>query len=298
MLIDELINYCDNQYSSQDTKHLCDNCNHPYECSGSCKDCLKQIHYPEKNPYGKKDYDCDNLINFYVCDYSYKYASEILYLMRKSKLLPDIQDYKIVSLGCGCCPDLMAFEEYVRKSKKNKSIKYFGVDRNEHWDFVHKAIKKYCINNNISVKFFYKDIIQYFNEGKKIKNANVLIMQYVISYFYNTRQIRKIENFFDAIVDQILSVKSKNDPFVILISDVNSSRRGRDFFERLYFKIKEAGYKCTFSKFYFNYRIVNDNQRYGNMHLSNDILFNMPDQINKYDPWTKCSSAQMIIEIE
>lgn len=56
------------------------------------------------------------MLNFYVCDYSAKYTSELLYLMRKSQALEEIDDYHVLSIGCGGCPDLMAFEQYCHEN--------------------------------------------------------------------------------------------------------------------------------------------------------------------------------------
>ena len=70
MLIHEIVRFCDKEYRKSDIKHICSDCNHPTECSKSCKNCLEEIHFPSKYPQGKKDCDCENLINFYVCDYT------------------------------------------------------------------------------------------------------------------------------------------------------------------------------------------------------------------------------------
>ena len=110
MLIHEIVDYCNAEYRNADTTHLCHDCNHPSECSGSCKNCLEHVHYPSKYPNGKKDYDCENMINFHVCDYINKYASEMLYLLRKSEKLKEIEEYHILSIGCGAAPDLMAYD--------------------------------------------------------------------------------------------------------------------------------------------------------------------------------------------
>ncbi len=99
MLIHEIVEYCNNEYRKGDCKHICWDCNHPSECPKSCKNCLEQIHYPSRYPQGKKDYDCNNLINFYVCDYTNKYASEMLYLLRQSEKLREIDEYHILSIG-------------------------------------------------------------------------------------------------------------------------------------------------------------------------------------------------------
>ena len=126
MLIDEIIDLCDSKYSATETTSTCMDCNHKEKCSGGCKQCLEEIHYPKKYPSGKKDYDCNNLINFYVCDYSYKYASEIWYLLRKSEALKKLEKYNVLSIGCGGCPDLMAFESYIKETGGNKKVHYFG----------------------------------------------------------------------------------------------------------------------------------------------------------------------------
>lgn len=298
MLLNEMIEFCNSNYSSQDTSHICCDCNHPDECSGSCKDCLEQIHYPNRYSNGKTDYDCENLINFYVCDYAYKYASEILYLIRKCRILESFEEYRVLSLGCGACPDLMAFEELIAISGEEKKIKYLGVDKNNLWFSVHEEIKRYGLKNNLSVNFAYEDIVNYLYAGKNIRGANVLVLQYIISHFYNTGQIGMISVFFDGIIQHIIKNKRQGSQFVILINDVNSFYRGRDYFEKLYKKILDAGYEATCNKYYFNYNIKNEKQRYGVMHRSAEILFNIPNEIYSYEPWEICSSAQMIIEIE
>ena len=63
MLIDEIVSFCNSQYSHADTEHICESCQHE-ECPQSCKKCLEEIHYPYRYPNGKKDYDCCNLIYF------------------------------------------------------------------------------------------------------------------------------------------------------------------------------------------------------------------------------------------
>lgn len=59
------------------------------------------------------------------------------------------------------------------------------------------------------------------------------MLQYVISHFYNTGQICKIELFYERLIENIILRKEKGKPFVILINDVNSNNRGRDLFESL-----------------------------------------------------------------
>ena len=89
-LIDTVVGYCNREYVGGN----CLTCNHknkcPGKCIGDCKSCLEEVHYPNKYPLGKKNYDCLRMLQFYVCDYTFKYSSEMLYLMRKSEALRNI----------------------------------------------------------------------------------------------------------------------------------------------------------------------------------------------------------------
>ena len=144
MLIDSVMSFCDSEYRNAHEDTQCADCLHTGECSKNCKDCLEEIHYPSRHPDGKKFYDCPHLINFYVCDYTYKYATEIYYLLQKSDALTKINSYRIFSIGCGACPDLMAFELYLQKNNLDKTIEYRGIDKNPLWKPVHNKIQNYA----------------------------------------------------------------------------------------------------------------------------------------------------------
>lgn len=298
MLIHEIVNYCNNEYNNANLEYKCRDCNHPAECSGNCKNCLEQVHYPNRYPYGKHDYDCQNMLNFYVCDYINKYASEMLYLLRKSEKLREIEEYHILSIGCGAAPDLMAFEQYVLETGEYKEIRYFGIDKNNLWDDIHQEIKEYCSDIITFSNFEYVDAMEYF-KSNIIESTNVIVFQYVISHFYNTNQIQYIQDFFMNIVDKVVERNSSDEPIIILINDTNSCYRGRSFFMDLKDILQRNGYHVTCRSFYFNYRIQNQAQRYGEMHPDNQVLFDLSDfDLQEYDPWAECSAAQLLIEIE
>lgn len=298
MLIHEIVRFCDNEYRKSDFKHICSDCNHPTECSKSCKNCLEEIHFPSKHPQGKKDYDCGNLINFYVCDYTNKYASEMLYLLRQSEKLKEIDEYHILSIGCGAAPDLMAFEQYTYEMNDSKRISYLGFDINDLWKPIHNKIKEYQSPKIIKTRFKYEDVIPFFDECT-IREANVIVLQYVISHFYNTGQIEAVQQFFSDLIKNVIETRKDGDPFVILINDVNSCNRGRDYFEDLVNILKNHNYHGQYSCFYFDYRIQNYFQRYGEKHRRNNTLFDLDKiDLDIYEPWMECSSAQMLIEID
>lgn len=297
MLIDEIVDYCNKEYKSADRKCICKNCTHPTKCPGRCKLCLEQVHYPDNNPDGLRDYNCINIINFYACTYLYKYASEIYYLIRKCESLNEIEELHIMSIGCGASPDLMAFEKYCKEKNSSQLIAYVGFDKNELWSPVQKKIEEYTENkDNIRVRFKNEEIFDYLSR-KPVARVNVLIMQYVISHFYNTKQIGQINKFFEELVDRIVKQKETDNPLVIIINDVNSCYRGRNYFEEFVQKINEKGVNCTSQEYYFDYRIMNENQRYGKKHEKENICFTMQGGLGEYEPWEKCSSAQMIIEV-
>lgn len=297
MLINEIVRYCDNEYRNADTEHLCKNCNHPTKCSGSCKKCLEQVHYHSKYSNGKKDYDCKNMINFYVCDYINKYASEMLYLLRQSKKLKEIKKYNILSIGCGAAPDLMAFEQYVNETYQPHKISYYGIDVNPLWQNIHNRIKIYSSDVIIKTGFKCNDAIKYFDTNQ-VKDANVIVLQYVISHFYNTGQKSQINRFFANLVKNVINNRSHNEPLIILINDVNSCYKGRDYFEDLVYILKDNKFEGQFGKRYFDYNIKNDFQKYGKKHPRNNTLFDFDGiDLDIYEPWKECSSAQMLIEI-
>lgn len=295
-LFKKILKYCHHQY----IHGQCNKCNH-YSCcpgtsEGNCKQCLKEVHYPNSYPHGRKDYECDRMINFYVCDYTAKYASEMLYLMRKSEALRQIDNYHVISIGCGACPDLMALERYCHEVSYDKKISYLGIDVNDRWKRIHTQIDSYRTSTVRKTKFKCWDAV---TENFSISDANVVILQYVISHFYNTGQIGKIQGFFEKLVDTIIIRKQVGAPMVIFINDVNSVNRGRDFFADLVKKLRDAELHGSYREFYFDYKIRNEAQRYGEKHESRQILFHLPSSFGDiYQSWEDCSSAQLLIEIQ
>ena len=84
----------------------------------------------------------------------------------------------------------------------------------------------------------------------------------------------------------------------IIINDVNSNRRGRDYFMLLSDMLTSSGINNIAHKRYFNYGIKNDYMRYGTVYPTINILYNnINENIQSYNPWEVCSSAQLIIEL-
>ena len=114
MLIDKIVNFSSKSFQGSEA---CVNCTHPILCPGKCNDCLTQVHWSN----GRKDYNCKNIIHYYCCSFMFQYASEIYHLINESQMLKQMREYKILSLGCGASPDLVAFEKFTSEVTSEKT---------------------------------------------------------------------------------------------------------------------------------------------------------------------------------
>lgn len=298
MLIDHLVEFCDIRYRQLKPQNNCINCNHQNRCPGTCKNCLYEIHFPEKEENkanGRKEYNCPVLMNYYVCDYSFKYASEMLYLLRVCNSINRLDEYNILSIGCGGSPDLMAFETFIHERNDQKIINYLGLDRNGLWEPIHNGIQAYQSEIFNNINYTNIDANDYFLQPAN-HIFNILILQYVISYIHHDNP-RTLFHFFDLLIDNFILHKQAGEPLIILVNDVNSCNRGRDFFNILASRISQRQLNPIISRYYFDYQIKAESQRFGIMHPTNNILYDIHERFELYDPWRVCSSAQMIIEI-
>lgn len=157
MLIDKLTRFCDERFRASCLGHCGKFCSNKAKCQGSCGKCLDQIHF---DYYGRKDYDCANLIDFYVCRYTHKYASEIMYLLRSSTTLNDMNSYNIISIGCGGCSDLIAFDTFAG----DINTSYLGIELNFLWHDVHSFILEYNTKPFRKIRFVYGDALDFIEE--------------------------------------------------------------------------------------------------------------------------------------
>ena len=109
--------------------------------------------------------------------------------MRESEALKQIDNYHVISIGCGGCPDLMAFERYCHEDENGKSVNYIGIDVNKKWMNIHKVIKEYKTTTLRKAQFVYMDAVS--EEYSEISQANVIVLQYVILIFIIRSKLRK-----------------------------------------------------------------------------------------------------------
>ena len=298
MLIDNIVDYCNKKYIAFGDKCGNDTCSHPSgKCSGSCYDCLYQIHYFDGDTCNHKSlYDCPKMLYHYVCQYTLRYASEILYAFKEeSNFLNTFENINMMSIGCGGCPDLMAMEQFLYDNGLITPITYKGYDVNPLWLQVHNRVQHYCNDNDIDSRIKREDAISYFSKYYS-KNTNVIVISYLISYLYNTPQKKEILTFFDRLIDNVIVRNS--DKKLIVFNDVNSCNRGRDFFADFITKLKKKGLHGSYKYMYFDSDRLNRYQRNGTAYNSACPLFDYNNDIKRiYHVDGMCRSAQLIVEV-
>lgn len=284
MLIDDIVKFCDEEYSSCP----CEGCDRNQLCRQDCKNCLDDLHF-HKNEI-RTDYSCEHLLDYYVCRYSHKYCSEIIYAMENIDL-NKYPYFNVLSLGCGGAPDLMAFD-YLGL---NQSVKYKGFDINKGWVKIHNYIEEVTESN--LVEFYRGHNVLDFFDNYTIPRCNVIIIEYLISFFYGGIGHNGLEKWFRQLVNNVISHKSPDSPALIIINDVDSIYTGRDDFILLSNAIKALGF--TINQEYRRHFKEEGHFPLSERYLSNINKFTIPERIKtRYKSAIKCESAQLILEVE
>lgn len=302
MLIDYVVDFSDKEYKADNGKCGCGKCNHPAgKCSGSCYNCLYQIHYPSNDGTPKKLlYDCPKMLHHYVCQYSYLYATEILCALReKAVYLTDYPYYHILSLGCGGSADLMAFERFYDENNLIAPVSYVGIDINELWKPITLQIKNYCESRNFNYQSIYEDVFDSFHQ-RAIASTNVIVISYLISYLYNTDQISAIDSLFADIAQNVIAQKERGQKLLLIINDVNSHYRGRSYFNWLKNKVEGYDFASVIStEKYFDTGDLYSGQKIGSPYATKSSIFNIPRNIQRdYHAQSNCKKTfQLILEV-
>jgi hypothetical protein len=301
------------------TYEACCECNHPSgNCSQNnahtnCYNCMHQIHfdYPDQlriNYYRpeqlricpkqlRMDYDCQKLIYYYACRYSWKYCSEIMYALDQVGL-KNFDNLSVLSIGCGSSPDLMALE--FLNSKLNKNIDYVGCDVNSLWSGIHHIIKNYFKNplysSKITCNFLADNLL---DNHSKLGDKNVIIVSYLISSLYYHYNYSQLESLKILILDHIKTFNSTSR-LLILFNDVDI-QYVNDFYK--YFIIKfqsdSTSYKASIYHFTVTkWKSVDDYVVNEKNHECNNNKFDIPQDFkDNFDCPIDCTSVQCIIEV-
>lgn len=300
MPINELVDFC---YENYNRIEKCSNCPNPNICKDTCEDCLDDTYYKDK----KRVQNCENITFCYVCNYIYKYSSEIEHLLNNINL-EGIEEFNILSLGCGPCSDLFGFNNYFEKNENIKKISYRGIDINPIWKPIQNKIKNVFFNKNIEVKIFYQDVIEIVNKLRIRNNpivSNFLVLNYALSDILN--KYEDIRNFKEDFVGNLINnliIKMPLNSFII-INDINlgkDSTHPRTYYETFYNKISET--KRVYPKRFHFAKNEPKYYKYGTKHnnnrISSEILKKISDNTNSlkiFNPRRSCTSAQIAVKI-
>lgn len=266
-------------------------------CYGCCLECSEEIDYNRSFRHAefRREYNCQKLIYYYACRYSWKYCSEIMYAL-ESVDLSRYGSYSVLSLGCGQSPDLMAIEQENRFD--GKSISYVGYDINPYWETLQDEVFRYCRGtSNMNCHYDTVDVIESLY-GSRGGFANVIVMSYLVSSFGDTERCSKAAQLFDLIIEKVLAYKG-NEPVLIIANDIDHNTKARNYYNVLIRKIQHAGYHGRVTKRHFTGRNGRDYGDGSTQYDTNANKFFIPDDIrNDFNCAIQCTSAQCIIEVD
>jgi len=204
-----------------------------------------------------------------------------------------------MSLGCGGCADLMAFELFYDENGLNTPVSYIGIDVNELWKPITAQIKTYCEKRGFKYQPLYEDVFYSFHQ-RPIAATNVIIISYLISYLYNTDQISTIDSLFEDIAQNVVARKKQGQKLLLIINDVNSYKRGRNYFYWLKRKVESCSFEsviCT--EKYFDTGNLYDGQKIGSRYTTRSSFFGVPRNIQRdYHAQSDCKQTfQLIFEV-
>lgn len=292
-LLDTLTTYCADQFFRYGD---CLHCTHPNgKCSGSCLKCSEEVNYHRTG--GRTDYDCQKFMYYYVCRYSWKYCSEIVYALDQIDL-SDYPAFNILSIGCGGTPDLMAFEEMM-SAWDTRDIFYEGYDINPYWIPIHRAVEQYTLSTRgITAKFINRDIFDVLSDGKPTaRHSNVIVLEYLLSHFPPDNRTYLASVLFSQLIKVVLSNRLSNSPFLFIINDIDHYGV-RPLFDMLLNNLNNEGYRFSYQKVHFKHR--NSDYNDGSVqYFSDQNKFLIPDEIkDEFNCAINCTSAQLIVEVQ
>ena len=292
-LLNFLTSYCVDQFYRYGD---CLYCTHPSgRCSGSCLNCSEEVNFHRKG--GRTDYDCQKFMYYYVCRYSWKYCSEIMYALEQIGL-SDYPAYNILSVGCGGAPDLMAFEE-MESAWDTKEIFYKGCDANRYWTPIHGAISQYASSTqNINAKFINRDIFDVLGSGKPaVHHYNIIVLEYLLSHFPPNNRVYLADILFSQLIEVVLSNRLSDSPFLFIINDIDHYSV-RPLFDILLNKLHNAGHCFSYQKSHFKRRNSDYNDG-SSEYFSDQNKFIIPDEIkDEFNCAINCTSTQLIVEVQ
>lgn len=285
-MIQELVDFCDKSYSP----HIKGG-----PCVGdplmTCENCLKEIHFKKDS---SRQYDCENMCYWYVCQDIYRYASEMAWLLHDKELglRKRNSPLNICSIGCGPCSELIAIEEYHHRYGLTFEYSYTGFDINNVWYPIQQKVISLSASPN-AIKIINGDVFEYYNSVDE--RPNMIILNYMLS-----DMLRYGQEAFSSFVDKLCVFVVGLPSCAVLINDINRGVNKADpryYYPRIKNQIVRKCGRDNVIDLHFHFvDSMKSFYPYGTQRAKSDILFTAPDRIvARYNTNTECHSAQMTI---
>ena len=210
------------------------------------------------------------MMDFYVCKYAHKYTSELIYAFSLLKDLKVKRHLKVLSIGCGPCTDLLALDYLVRAGEYGfVTLDYQGVEINtEIWNNIYDNI--YDLKpQSWSFEVIPRDICDYIDTLlRQDWKPDLIVLQYVFSDMRKHTPSQTITTMIDSLA---LFIDSCEKNTYIVCNDI---------------------------RYHFNNINKSNHFDYGDEYGSNDLIVVPGDNLDDYQPYKSCASAQMIIKKE
>lgn len=165
--------------------------------------------------YGASDtYECEKRMNYYVLNYGPSYASEIFHCLGASQIIENHflgKTMKVLSLGCGFAPDLLALERYITQNKLDVNVCFHGVDLSNAWQTAR-----------------YSTATSRFSQGDVTQNLALAGMDivFVVKLFSTLLENKRGKQFLDLFGKVVQSDLQRGG--IVIFNDVNHYKKGRE----------------------------------------------------------------------
>jgi len=250
-------------------------------CRKKCEKCLEDIHFAQDGT--ARDYNCEKMIAYYICQNAHKYSSEIQHFL-SSINTRKFSSLKILSIGCGSAPDLIGTFDYLTNNNIYIPITYHGIDKNSLWEPYQNFVKANLPTNT----FFLNSTVE---ESILKTDYNIVILQYLFSTYLkvDNKLIDRFEDIYNMVYPKIQTGG------YIVINDVNHYNVGRD----LLFDAAKAKMPDGFDVKGYSFENYKNRDDWFETKRPNQDLFykSIPQEVKiNFETNSKCSSAQIIME--
>ncbi|MBQ4603384.1 MAG: hypothetical protein IJB16_02175 [Clostridia bacterium] len=211
------------------------------------------------------------------------------------KDLKKLDALKVLSIGCGPCTDLLAFNLLNQEGVYSfKTLDYRGIEIDTRiWKKVHEDLEQIA-PQNYSIEIINADACEYVdNLLEQNWKPDVIVFQYVFSDMQKHSDKSKIDHLISVMGNY---VSQCNNNTYVVCNDINLSRTyggGREFFDIL---LQNISCQTKSSQRHFNNSNKRSHFNYGEEYRNNSLASDIPTYLHNYEPYDSCSSAQLIIK--